>query len=120
MPFRDREEAGRRLAESLDGYPGTRPLVLAIPRGAVPMARIVADGLGGDLDVALVHEVGAPGNPEDAIGAVDEAGHVELRPDVPADDARVQREVQAQVRPSASGASSTARTGGPSTRRGGS
>lgn len=72
VEFRDREEAARLLAERLAGYKGQRPLVLAVPRGAVPMGRIIADALDGDLDVVLVRKLGAPGYPELALGAVDE------------------------------------------------
>jgi predicted phosphoribosyltransferase len=53
-------------------------LVLGIPRGAVPMAKIIADELSGELDVVLVHKLGYPGQPELAIGAVDESGEVLL------------------------------------------
>lgn len=74
MMFRDREEAARRLSEALVQYRGRRPLVLAIPRGAVPMAKIIAAALGGEVDVVLVRKLRAPGNPEFAIGAVDETG----------------------------------------------
>ena len=76
--FTDREEAAHRLAEALQHYRGRNPLVLAIPRGAVPMARILTEELGGDLDVVLVHKLGAPGNPEFAIGAVGEDGTREV------------------------------------------
>jgi putative phosphoribosyl transferase len=76
--FRDRLEAARRLAERLDALRGRRPLVLAIPRGGVPMARVIADALEGELDVVLVRKLGAPGNPEYAIGAVSEDGAVSL------------------------------------------
>lgn len=76
LPFRDREDAAHRLAKALAPFAQARPLVLAIPRGAVPMGRIIADALGGDLDVVLVRKLGAPYNPELAVGAVDEAGHV--------------------------------------------
>lgn len=76
LPFHDREDAARRLAKALAHLAPTRPLVLAIPRGAVPMGRIIAAALGGDLDVVLVRKLGAPNNPELAVGAVDEAGHV--------------------------------------------
>jgi putative phosphoribosyl transferase len=48
--------------------------VLGIPRGAVPMAKIIADRLGGEVGVVLVRKLGAPGNPQYAIGAVDESG----------------------------------------------
>jgi len=74
MIFRDREDAARRLVEALAEYRGQNPLVLAIPRGAVPMAKIIADELGGDLDVVLVRKLRAPGSPEFAIGSVDETG----------------------------------------------
>ena len=74
MIFRDREDAARRLSEALAQYRGQHPLVLAIPRGAVPMARIIAADLGGEVDVVLVRKLRAPGNPEFAIGAVDETG----------------------------------------------
>jgi predicted phosphoribosyltransferase len=76
MRFKNREEAATELADRLAGYRGQHPLVLGVPRGAVPMARIIADALGGDLDVVLVRKLRAPGQPELAIGAVDEAGAV--------------------------------------------
>ena len=76
MQFRDRAEAARLLADELSQYNGQHPLVLGVPRGAVPMARIIADALDGDLDVVLVRKLGAPGQRELAIGAVDEAGTV--------------------------------------------
>lgn len=76
--FIDRADAGRRLAAALSAYRGERPLVLAIPRGGVPIGRLVADALEGDLDVVLVRKLGAPFNPEFAIGAVDESGAVHL------------------------------------------
>lgn len=78
MVFRNREHAARLLAKRLAPYRGRRPLVLGIPRGAVPMAAIIADALGGELDVALVHKLGAPLQAELAVGAVDEEGHVSL------------------------------------------
>ncbi len=78
MRFRNREHAARLLAERLAPYRGCTPLVLAIPRGAVPMGRILADALGGELDVVLVHKLRAPDNPQLAIGSVDEAGHIYL------------------------------------------
>jgi predicted phosphoribosyltransferase len=74
MYFRDRNDAAQRLATALDAYRGRHPLVLAIPRGAVPMGRAIADALGGDLDVVLVRKLSAPGQPEFAVGAVDESG----------------------------------------------
>jgi predicted phosphoribosyltransferase len=74
MVFLDRADAARQLARALDAWRGQRPIVFAIPRGAVPMGRIVADALAGELDVVLTRKLGAPGNPEFAIGAVDETG----------------------------------------------
>ena len=80
MAFENRTEAGRLLARQLDQYRGRRPLVLTIPRGAVPMGKIVADLLG-ELDVVLVRKLRAPDNPELAIGSIDETGAVYLDPD---------------------------------------
>lgn len=74
MPFRDRNEAASRLAARLAEYKGRNPLVLAIPRGAVPMAGIVAEALGGEVDVVLVRKLRAPFSPEFAVGSVDESG----------------------------------------------
>lgn len=78
--FRDRIEAGHALAKALQAYRGQSPLILAIPRGAVPMGRVVADALQGELDVVLVRKIGAPFNPEYALGAVDETGWVYRNP----------------------------------------
>lgn len=72
--FNDRQDAAMRLADALKAYAGKNPLVLAIPRGAVPMARIIADALGGELDVVLVRKLRAPQQPELAIGSVNESG----------------------------------------------
>lgn len=74
MQYRDREEAARLLVEKLADFKGRNPLILAIPRGAVPMARLIAEELEGEIDVVLVRKLGAPGNPEFAIGSVDETG----------------------------------------------
>ena len=76
MRFRSREHAAELLAEMLSAeYKGKNPLILAIPRGAVPMARIIAEALGGELDVALVHKLSHREQPELAIGAIDENGN---------------------------------------------
>jgi predicted phosphoribosyltransferase len=74
MIFNNREHAGELLARRLIRYKGKNPLVLGIPRGAVPMAKIIADSLRGELDVVLVRKLGYPGQPELAIGAIDESG----------------------------------------------
>ncbi len=76
MPFKDRQHAAHLLAERLAGYKGRNPLVLGIPRGAMPMAEIIANALEGEVDVVLVHKLRAPYQPELAIGSVDEAGHL--------------------------------------------
>ena len=74
MTFKDRKEAAILLAEQLKDYKGKLPLILAIPRGAVPMAKIIADKLDGDFDVVLVRKLRAPDYPELAIGSIDEGG----------------------------------------------
>jgi predicted phosphoribosyltransferase len=81
MVFHNRAHAAGLLASSLEKYRGRRPLVLAIPRGAVPMGSIIAKALDGDLDVVLVRKLRAPENPELAVGSIDEKGRVYLDPD---------------------------------------
>src|SRR5262249_41500206 len=74
-PFRDRQEAGRVLAEGLSEYAG-RPgvVVLGLPRGGVPVAFEVAAALGAPLDVFLVRQLGAPGHEELGMGAIASGG----------------------------------------------
>ncbi len=79
----DRTEAGERLAPRLETYRGERPIVLALPRGGVPVAAPIARRLAAPLDVIVARKVGAPRNPEYGLGAVVEDGTVLL------DDARV-------------------------------
>jgi predicted phosphoribosyltransferase len=74
MVFANRNQAADRLADALAAYKGRHPLILAIPRGAVPMGRRLAQALKGDLDVVLVRKLRAPFNPEFAIGSIDESG----------------------------------------------
>jgi putative phosphoribosyl transferase len=76
--FADRIEAADILAKRLEMYRGWNPLVLGIPRGAVPMARVIAEALDGEVDVVLVHKLGAPFQPEFAIGSVGESGELYL------------------------------------------
>ncbi|HZR12161.1 MAG TPA: phosphoribosyltransferase family protein [Acidimicrobiia bacterium] len=76
MAFRDRRDAGRRLASVLAPLHGVQPLVVALPRGGVPVAAEIAQDLDAPLDVALVRKVGAPMQRELAIGAVSEDGIV--------------------------------------------
>jgi len=79
--FADRSDAAQRLARALEHYKGRNPLVLGIPRGAVPMARDIARALGGEVDVVLVRKLRAPGQREFAIGAIDESGWSYLNPE---------------------------------------
>jgi putative phosphoribosyl transferase len=76
--FEDRDDAANQLAERLMDYKGKKPLVLAIPRGAVPMAKIIAARLDGELDVVLVRKLRAPYQPEFALGSIDESGWIYL------------------------------------------
>jgi predicted phosphoribosyltransferase len=70
MSFRNREDAGRQLAGALSGLKDQRPVVLALPRGGVPVAAEVARALHAPLDLILVRKIGAPFHPELAMGAV--------------------------------------------------
>lgn len=75
LPFRDRAEAGRLLGSALAAYAGHADvLVLALPRGGIPVGYAVARALGAPLDIFVVRKLGAPGNPELAIGAVAPGG----------------------------------------------
>lgn len=70
MTFRDRSDAGRRLAKALSEYKGQNAVVLALPRGGVPVAAEVAAALKAPLDLILVRKIGVPTQPELAMGAV--------------------------------------------------
>lgn len=98
MLLRNREEAARLLARRLARYRRENPVILAIPRGAVPMARIIAAELHGEVDVALVRKIGAPGNPEYALGSVDERGGMYLHPGAEAFGRYIQEERDRQLR----------------------
>lgn len=74
MPFRDRKEAGEKLAAALTRFRNKDCIVLALPRGGVPVAAEVARALGAPLDILLVRKIGAPNAPEFAIGAVVDGG----------------------------------------------
>ena len=76
--FQDRTDGGRQLAGALSGYRRPNRLVLGLPRGGVPVAVEVATALDDDLDVLVVRKLGAPGNPEFAMGAVGEDGALVL------------------------------------------
>ncbi|MCR4392901.1 MAG: phosphoribosyltransferase family protein [Dehalococcoidales bacterium] len=81
-PFRDREQAGRLLAEELADLKGKGAVVLGIPRGGIIVAREIARSLDADLDIVLARKLGAPGQPELAMGSVAENGEVFLNPEV--------------------------------------
>jgi predicted phosphoribosyltransferase len=68
--FEDRSDAGRRLSRQLEGLRGENVVVLALPRGGVPVAFEIASALHAPLDLLLVRKIGAPENPELAIGAI--------------------------------------------------
>lgn len=98
--FESRNEAAARLASRLTLYQGKRALVLAVPRGGVPMAKIIADQLGGELDVVLVRKLRAPHQPELAIGSVNENGWTYLTPHAElygADEPYIEAEKRAQM-----------------------
>jgi len=99
MMFQDRAHAAHLLAKPLKSYRGTKPLVVAIPRGAVPMAKILAEELDGEIDIVMTRKLHAPGSPEFAIGAVDETGWTYLADyarETGATDEYVSREVAAE------------------------
>ncbi len=73
-PFSSRTEAGLLLAHELEEFRTPKPVVLGIPRGGIITATQIARTLGADLDIVLSHKLGAPANPELAIGAVCENG----------------------------------------------
>lgn len=74
MIFKDRQEAGKKLATELLKYRSENPIVLALPRGGVPIGYEVAEVLHAPLDVIIVRKIGAPGNAEFGIGAISELG----------------------------------------------
>ena len=77
MPlFKDREDAGKKLARLLTEFRGKRMVVLGMPRGGVVVAKEVADALDAPLDVVVTRKIGAPGEPEFALGAVTQEGDV--------------------------------------------
>ena len=76
--FSDRRDAGRRLASRLTHLAAERPVVIALPRGGVPVGFEVARTLAAPLEVLAVRKIGAPGNPELAVGAIAEHGSAVL------------------------------------------
>jgi putative phosphoribosyl transferase len=80
--FRDRRDAGRALGKSLEPFRAARPVVLALPRGGVPVAAEVARVLDAALDVAIVRKLGVPLQPELGMGAVGEGGARAVNPEI--------------------------------------
>lgn len=78
MLFEDRQHAGELLAKKLSAYRGQSPLILAVPRGGISVALPLWRHLGGELDLIITRKLGAPGQPELAIGAVTGDGHLLL------------------------------------------
>lgn len=79
--FENRESAAKLLLKKLSKYKGQEDIVVAgIPRGAMPMAKIIADELGAELSAVLVHKIPHPSNEEFAIGSVGLSGHYHLMP----------------------------------------
>ncbi len=74
LRFRDRVDAGKRLAALLSGYKDQEAVVYALPRGGVPVAKEVAVALGCPLDLIIIRKIGHPWNPEYALGAIAEDG----------------------------------------------
>ena len=74
MPFKNRSEAGQKLARALSHYKDQHPVILALPRGGVPVAAEVAAALDAPLDLILVRKIGVPFQPELAMGAVVDGG----------------------------------------------
>ncbi len=74
MAFRDRRDAGLRLAPELEPLRALQPVIVALPRGGVPVGFEVARALGAPLEILAVRKLGAPGNPELGVGAVAEDG----------------------------------------------
>ncbi len=98
--FNNRSDAAAALADRLADFRGRNPLVLAIPRGGVPLGSMIAQRLGGELDLVLVRKLGAPDNPELAVGAVDEGGGLYVAPfahTLGADAAYLEAETQRQL-----------------------
>jgi putative phosphoribosyl transferase len=107
--FPDRRAAGRLLAQKLDIYAAEEPIVIALPRGGLPVGFEVASALGAPLDVWVVRKLGVPWQPELGMGAVSEGEYLSLSPDIVRQsglsDAQLEelieekrREVEARVR----------------------
>jgi len=101
--FSNREAAGRALARRLERYSGPNTLVLALPRGGLPVGREVAAALHAPLDILVVRKLGAPGQPELGIGAVVDGDHPqaifnqEIVEELDVSDQYIQSEIERQL-----------------------
>jgi len=100
-PFADRREAAMRLSERLSEYRTRIPVILGIPRGGIVVADTISNELQADMDIVLTRKLGAPGNPELAIGAVSEHGEIlidhRIAGSVGADEEYIEREKSGQL-----------------------
>lgn len=100
MVFKNRDEAARLLSKKLTKYKNQNALVLGIPRGAMPMAKIISNDLNGELGAILVHKIPAPFQEELAIGSVGLSGKVYRLPIIEAyevSDSYIERETKRQL-----------------------
>tara|TARA_R110000772_G_scaffold11226_8_gene35331 strand:- start:3401 stop:4042 length:642 start_codon:yes stop_codon:yes gene_type:complete len=100
MPFQDRRDAGQQLAVRLMDKASENPLILALPRGGVPIGYEVAKALGAQMDLLMVRKIGAPGWPEYGIGAIIDGAdpHLVLNEEVVRQIAPSPNYIQAEMR----------------------
>ncbi|MBI5149154.1 MAG: phosphoribosyltransferase [Candidatus Omnitrophica bacterium] len=100
-PFVERVEAGKLLGRAFEKIIQGSVVVLGIPRGGVVVAQALARELGAQLDIVLSRKIGAPGNPEFAVGAISEDGHLYLNQEYArragADEAYIEEEKKRQI-----------------------
>lgn len=90
--FQDRTEAGGKLSKKLEKYKNSKEvIILAVPRGGVPVGFEIAKSLNVPLDVVVVRKIGAPENPEYAVGAIDQNGKILKNPEVHVDSSYLEK-----------------------------
>lgn len=100
MVFKNREDAAQKLLKPLMKYKNQNPVILGIPRGAMPMAKIIAEELNGELNAVLVHKIPAPYQEELAIGSIGLSGKIHRLPiseSFGISDAYIEKEAQRQL-----------------------